>query len=160
MPHAAPISVGTTSNTDAPARVSTAAEPATAASTIARLPTGMRDRSHCEATAATVPITISTIADKNNLSAVPNVWMAHSLTGPGVRSITDEPTAVRASALEPNGTATRALTPRAIAAAARPTSGEVRDVAVGGGVRAVTAIRPRYRLGLLKSLPERDVNCA
>ena len=29
---------------------------------------------------------------------MPNVWMAHSLTGPGVRSMTAEPTAVRESA--------------------------------------------------------------
>ena len=98
-------------------------------------------------TAATAPITMSTIAERNNLSAVPNIWMAHSLNGPGVRSITAEPTAVRASALDPNGTATRALTPSAIAAPATPDSGELRDVPVAAGVLAVTAIPPRYRFG-------------
>ena len=43
-------------------------------------------------------ITASTSTDSTSLSAVPNVWIAHSLTGPGVRSMTADPTAVRASA--------------------------------------------------------------
>ncbi len=39
------------------------------------------------------------------MSAVPNVWIAHSLTGPGVRLITAVPTAVRASAAGEKNTA-------------------------------------------------------
>jgi uncharacterized membrane protein len=57
---------------------------------------------------------------RNNLSEVPNVWMAHSLTGPGVRSMTADPTALSASACGPNGAATSSVIPTATAAAAMP----------------------------------------
>jgi hypothetical protein len=47
----------------------------------------------------------STTTVRNNLSDVPNSWMAHSLTAPGVRSMTAEPIAVLESACGPKGTA-------------------------------------------------------
>src|SRR5258705_6929333 len=46
--------------------------------------------------------------------------MAHSFTGPGVRSITADPTALRASAADPNGMAASWAAPSAVAAAAVP----------------------------------------
>ena len=67
----------------APARDSTAAHPATPARTIAALPIGTRRVSSDPATAAMTAITASTSTDSTSLSAVPNVWIAHSLTGPG-----------------------------------------------------------------------------
>ena len=65
-------------------------------------------------------MTASTSTDSTSLSAIAKVWIAHSLTGPGVTSMTTEPTAVRASASGPNATATSWVTPRATAAAATP----------------------------------------
>ena len=75
---------------------------------------------HIAVTAAMTAITTSTSTDSTSLSAMPNVWIAHSLTGPGVRSMTADPTAVRASASVPTNTATSWVTPRATAAAAMP----------------------------------------
>ena len=119
-PHAVPTSVGTTSTAVAPARDSTAAQPAIPATTIAMLPTGTRRVSNVAAIAAIAAITASTSTDRTSLSAMPKIWIAHSLTGPGVRSMTADPTAVRASACGPNGTATNCVTPSATAAAAMP----------------------------------------
>ena len=96
-PQAVPTTVGTMSTTDAPARDRTAAQPAIPASTIAALPTGTRRVSYCPVTAATAAITATTRIDNTSLSAVAKVWIAHSLTGPGVRSMTADPTALRAS---------------------------------------------------------------
>ncbi len=85
-----------------PPRDSTAAHPATPAATIAALPTGTRRRSSEPATAAMTAMTASTSTDSASLSAVPNVVIAHSFTGPGVRSMTDDPIAVRESDCGPN----------------------------------------------------------
>ena len=104
----------------APGRASTATLPATAAARIATVPTGMRERSQIAATAASTPITAITATDRNSLSAVPKVWIAHSLTGPGVRLMTAVPTAVRASAAGEKKAAVSWTTPRATAAAATP----------------------------------------
>ena len=65
-------------------------------------------------------ITTSTSTDSTSLSAVPKVWIAHSLTGPGVRSMTADPMAVRASAAGPTNAASSCVTPSATAAAATP----------------------------------------
>ncbi len=54
------------------------------------------------------------------MSAVPNVVIAHSLTGPGVRSMTADPTAVRESDSGPTTRPTSWVTPSATAAAAIP----------------------------------------
>ena len=100
------------------------------------LPTGTRRVSHVAANAAMTAITASTSTDSTSLSAMPKVWIANSLIGPGVRSMTAEPTAVRASACGPNATASSWVTPSAIAAAAMPHSARV--------PRAGSAMRPRY----------------
>ena len=147
MPHTAPTSVGMTSTSDAFGRDSTAAQPATAASAMTMLPTGTRVRSHCPAMAATTAMTTSTMTVRNSLSLVPKVWIAHSLTGPGVRSMTEEPIALRASAVGPNGTATSAPTPTAIAAAAIPGRAPGRvGVSASRGDSTVWAMPPRYPL--------------
>ncbi len=65
-------------------------------------------------------MTPSTTIDRKSLSAVPNVVIAHSLTGPGVRSMTVDPTAVRESACGPTNAAISWVTPSATAAAAIP----------------------------------------
>ena len=54
-------------------RVSTAAQPATPAATITRLPTGMRERSNIPVIAAATAMTTSTITVRNSLSEVPKV---------------------------------------------------------------------------------------
>ena len=108
---------------------------------MAALPTGTRRVSAAPATAAMTAMTASTSTDSTSLSAMPKVWIAHSLTGPGVTSMTTEPTAVRASASGPNATATSWVTPRATAAAATPANAFVPRV----------VMRPRY----LGNLPER-----
>ena len=54
------------------------------------------------------------------MSAVPNVWMAHSLAGPGVRFTTAVPTAVRTSAAGEKKEASNCATPKPTAAAATP----------------------------------------
>jgi hypothetical protein len=51
--------------------------------------------------------------------------MAHSFTGPGVKSMTAEPTAVRESAWGPTKAATSCVTPRATAAAATPAAARI-----------------------------------
>ena len=119
-PHAVPMTVGTMSTTVAPARDSTAAHPATPARTIAALPMGTRRVSHRAVSAAMRAITASTSTDNTSLSAVPKVWITNSLTGPGVRSMTADPTAVRESAPGPTNAARSWVTPRATAAAATP----------------------------------------
>jgi hypothetical protein len=119
-PHTVPTAVGTMSPIVAPARDSTAAHPATPASTITALPIGTRRRSHDAATAATIAMTPSTTIDRKSLSAVPNVAIAHSLTGPGVRSMTVDPTAVRESEPGPTNAASNWVTPSETAAAAIP----------------------------------------
>lgn len=86
------------------------------------LPTGTLPVSQVAPTAAMVAITTSTRTVSIGLSAVPNVLMAHSRTGPGVRSMTTDPTAVRASDTGPKNTASNPVTPRATAAAATPAS--------------------------------------
>ena len=78
--------------------------------------------SHRAVTAATSAITPSTTMVRKSLSAVPKVWIVHSLTGPGERSMIVEPIAVRASACGPNATARSWVTPSATAAAAMPAS--------------------------------------
>src|SRR5262249_41986252 len=117
-----PTTVGTMSTTEAPDRDRTAAQPAIPANATARLAIGLRRVSYPAASAAMAATTATTITDRNSLSEVPNVWIAHSLTGPGVRSMIADPTAFRASAAGPNGTATSCATPRPTAAAAMPTS--------------------------------------
>ena len=121
----------------APGRASTAALPAAAASRKATEPTGMRDRSQIAATAASTAITAITATERNNLSAVPKVRIAHSFTGPGVALMTAVPTAVRASAAGEKKAALSWTTPRATAAAATPAPMR-RPV-------EVWAIRPTYR---------------
>ena len=120
MPSAVPTTVGMTSGRRAPVTDSTAAQPATPATRMARLPTGTRDRSQMAVTAASTPMTRSTITDRNNLSEVPKVWIAHSLAGPGVRLITAVPTAVRESAAGEKNAASNWATPSATATAATP----------------------------------------
>ena len=129
-------------HTVAPARDSTAAQPATPASTIAALPTGTRRVSHFAVIAATAAITASTSTDSTSLSAMPKVWMAHSLTGPGVRSMTVDPTAVRASDSGPTKAASSWVTPSATAAAAIPASA----LALARGHEAKLPMRPPERL--------------
>ena len=68
----------------------------------------------------TATITTITITARNNLSDVPKVWIAHSLTGPGVRLMTAVPTDVRASAAGEKNAATNSVTPKETAAAAKP----------------------------------------
>ena len=80
----------------------------------------MRERSHRAVNAATAAITTSTITERNNLSAVPKVWIAHSLTGPGVRFTTAVPTEVRTSAAGEKKVARSCATPTPTAAAATP----------------------------------------
>jgi hypothetical protein len=133
--------------TVAPARDSTAAQAAMPASTIAALPTGRRRVSYCAVTAAIAAITATTITDRNSLSAVPKVWMAHSLIGPGVRSMTADPTALRASASGPRNTASSWVTPSATAAAATP--------AIALAPRAV--MRPSYPRADPKGLTKSDI---
>ena len=65
-------------------------------------------------------MTTTTMIVRNVLSLVPKVWIAHSLTGPGVRLITEVPTAVRASAAGEKNAAINCVTPRATAADAMP----------------------------------------
>src|SRR4051794_21927368 len=96
-PNTVPITVGTTSTTVAPALLSTAAQPMTPATAMATLPTGVVRVSRRAVSAAIMPITTRMTTVRNNLSDVPNRVMAHSLTGPGVRSMTAEPMAVRES---------------------------------------------------------------
>ena len=146
-PQAVPMTVGTMSTTVAPARDSTAAQPAIPASTIAALPTGTRRVSYCAVTAATAAITATTSTDNTSLSAVAKVWMAHSLTGPGVRSMTADPTALRASDSGPTKTASNWVTPSATAAAAMP--------AIALAPRAV--MRPSYPCADPKGLPKSDI---
>lgn len=119
-PHAVPTTVGITSGAPAPARDSTAADPTIPAATITTLPTGNRRVCRAALTAASAAITPSTASVSTSLSAIPNVVIAHSLTAPGVASMTADPTAVRASACGPNGTAANSVTPTATAAAATP----------------------------------------
>ncbi len=135
-PHAVPTSVGTVSDAVAPARDSTAAQPTIPAATIAMLPMGTRRVSHVAVNAAMAAITASTSTDSTSLSAMPKIWIAHSLTGPGVRSMTADPTAVRASACGPNAPASSWVTPSATAAAAMPHSARL--------PRAGSAMMPRY----------------
>ena len=73
MAHPTPAMVGMRSAIPAPGRASTAAHPAAPPARIARLPTGMRERSQRAVKAATAAMTTSTITDKNSLSAVPKV---------------------------------------------------------------------------------------
>jgi len=80
----------------------------------------MRDRSLTAAAAASAAMTAITATDRNSLSAVPKVWIAHSFTGPGVTLMTAVPTAVRASAAGEKKAAVSSTTPRATAAAATP----------------------------------------
>ena len=80
----------------------------------------MRERSHRAVNAATAAITTSTITERNNLSEVPKVWIAHSLTGPGVRFTTAVPTEVRTSAAGEKKVARSCATPTPTAAAATP----------------------------------------
>ncbi|SHW75060.1 Uncharacterised protein [Mycobacteroides abscessus subsp. abscessus] len=120
MPAAAPTSDGMTSTGRAPVRDSTAAPPSTPASPKAILPSFRS--SNCAVTMAITAMTTSTDTVRNSLSLVPKVWIAHSLTGPGVRSMTTDPTAVRESACGPSGIASSAAAPSATAAAARPAS--------------------------------------
>jgi hypothetical protein len=147
-PQAVPISVGTVSAADAPARDSTAPQPTTPASTIAADPTGTRGVSHSAVIAAITAMMPNTSTDSTSLSAKPKVWIAHSLTGPGVRSMTADPTAVRASASGPNATARSCVTPTATAAAAMP--------AIALAPRAV--MTQSYRSGHPKGLPNDDVS--
>ncbi len=114
------MTVGSMSTNDAPSRDSTAAHPATPARTIAALPIGARRLSIEPATAAMIAITASTSTESTSLSAVPKVVIAHSLTGPGVRSMTADPTAVRESALWPTKADSNWVIPSATAAAAMP----------------------------------------
>ena len=115
-----PTTVGTRSAGPAPGRASTAAQPARPAATKATLPTGIRERSQRAAPAAKAAITATTITDRNSLSEVPKVWIAHSLTGPGVRLITAVPTEVRTSAAGEKKEASNCATPKPTAAAATP----------------------------------------
>ncbi len=139
MPPRPPTAVGITSTGVEPARESTATQPAMAAAAIITLPIGSRRRSSSPATAASTAMMSSTITVRNNLSAVPKVWIAHSFTGPGVRSMTVDPMAFRASADAPRGAATSALRPRVTAAAAIP----LRIRVVAGMTGDVRATRPR-----------------
>ena len=65
-------------------------------------------------------MTTSTITERNNLSEVAKVWIAHSLTGPGVRFTTAVPTDVRTSAAGEKKVARSCATPRPTAAADMP----------------------------------------
>ena len=100
----------------APGRASTATHPAG--------PGRDRDRtqllvgSHSALSAASAAMTTSTITERNNLSAVPNVWIAHSLTGPGVRLMTAVPTADAHIGGGRENRASNWATPTATAAAA------------------------------------------
>jgi N-dimethylarginine dimethylaminohydrolase len=105
IPQQIPMIVGMMSAAVAPERETIAAHPIIPPPVTAMLPSGTRRRSEIPAPAAIATITTTTATDTNSLSAVPNVWMAHSLTAPGVRSMTVDPTAFRASAAGPNGTA-------------------------------------------------------
>src|SRR6478609_6140369 len=138
-PHTVPTTVGTTSVGSSPPRDSTAAQPATPAATITALPIGNRGRSIEPATAA---MTASTRIDSASLSAVPNVVIAHSFTGPGVRSMTDDPTAVRESDCGPTNAATSWVMPSDTAAAAMPAI--ARDPL--DAMQAKVPIRPPERL--------------
>ena len=80
----------------------------------------MRERSQRAAKAASAATTATTITDRNSLSAVPKVWIAHSLAGPGVRLITAVPTEVRTSAAGEKKDASNCATPKPTAAAATP----------------------------------------
>ena len=75
---------------------------------------------------------VRTTTDKNSLSVVPNIRMADSLTGPGVRSMTTDPTAFKASAAGPNSAESSCMTPRATATAATPLS--IRVARAGSGM--------------------------
>lgn len=119
-PQAAPATVGIVSSAVAPGRDSTATQPRTPAAAITALPSGRRCVSRVPAIAAIVAITTSTTTARKSLSRAPRVAIAHSLTGPGVRSTTAEPIAVRASARAPNGMPTSWATPSETAAAATP----------------------------------------
>ena len=120
IPQSVPSTVGMRSATLLPGWLSTASDPARPPAASARVPSGIRARSQIAATAMSALMTTTTMTVRNVLSLVPKVWMAHSLTGPGVRLITEVPTAVRASAAGENTTAASCVTPRATAAAARP----------------------------------------
>ena len=111
MPAAAPTRDGTTSMGRAPVRDNTAAAPSTPASPMAMLPSFRS--SNCAVTMAITAMARITATVRNSLSLVAKVWMAHSLTGPGVRSMTTDPTAVRESACGPRGIARSAATPSA-----------------------------------------------
>ncbi len=67
-----------------------------------------------------IAITASTSTESTSLSAVPKVVIAHSFTGPGVRSMTADPTAVRESAPWPTKADSNWVIPSATAAAAMP----------------------------------------
>ena len=85
--------------------------------------------------------TASTITDRKSLSAVPKVWMAHSFTEPGVRSMIAAPTAALASLAGETRAETSWVTPKATTAPAAPAEATPAAIRVPGGE---SAMEPRY----------------
>ena len=148
IPHPVPTSVGTTSSTVDPGRPRTAAHPTAPRISSASEPSGSRDLSRVAATAATVMTASTTITDRKSLSAVPKVWMAHSFTGPGVRSMTTAPTAARASLAAETSADTNWVTPRATTAPATPAEALPVPVEAGGGRSDIAAKLPPPAAGV------------
>src|SRR5215475_9155773 len=119
-PAAAPPSVGSAYAADAPCLVSAATRPITANRQMPASPNDSRRIATIPTTTANRNSSTTTPSSSTVLSAVPNVEVAQSLTGSGVRSMAACPTAITGDAAGIDRPATNWAMPIATAAASTP----------------------------------------